>query len=881
MDREDVRPGRGADAVGGWLQRCLLVLVAFLPMAGHAADYTTGPLPGWVVPVAPGKADGAKLGQGSDGVAFLLTDTQILADRHDRERYHRVVSEALDAHGVEAIANIQIPFDPSYQKLVLHSLDVIRHGRVISQLHTAKMRVIQREAGLEERIYDGTRTLAIFLDDVRPGDVVDYSYVMSGRNPVFGGRDFGTYELQFGLPVARVHARLLVPVGASLKLASRHTAMKPRVTVHDGLRDYTWDVVDPPVLTVEAGAPAWYSPFAQVSWSQFDDWGQVVDWALPLYRTPDTLDAALQAQVDRIARTESTPAGRMLAALRLVQGEVRYLGVEIGPNSHAPNPPTQVYARRFGDCKDKTLLTVTLLRHLGIDAWPALVNTDLQRGVAEQLPSPGVFDHVLVLARVDGKDWWIDPTRNTQMADLAHLSQDHFDLALVVAPGGRALTAMKRAAPDASRRELHATYDASHGFDTPVRFTMKTVASGDVGEALRNAFASNSLAELQKNFLNFYAGYYPHIGEAGALAMRDDPTANRVTVDENYMIHAMSAPADDGRGRVALLHFPELARAMNAPDTPIRTAPLQVSYPLDLSQQTEVLLPNAWPVKTMTTRVDDPAFRFERSIRRDGLRLLITDHFQSLTDEVPAAQMPRYLDDLARARKVLAFRFWWNPALQPGAARGSWIDHMNWLMALLAVGMAAGWAWLAARVYRYDPEPAPAGDRRLAGFAGWLVVLGLVLGFRLVMATAALWHMGGALAIERWTALTTFGAPTYNALWAPLLLFELAGNLGGWVFTLLVLALFLKRRSSFPRVAMLVLVSGVLLQCVDLALSAQMPTLKATEKDIATIVRAVIGVSLWSAYLIRSQRVKATFVVRHRTVEPPELPDMADPAVAG
>ena len=171
-------------------------------------------------------------------------------------------------------------------------------------------------------------------------------------------------------------------------------------------------------------------------------------WAKPLYRVPASLDRPLQSVVERIARAEPSPAGRMLAALRLVQGEVRYLGVEIGQNSHAPNPPALVFARRFGDCKDKTLLTLTLLQHLGIEARAALVNTDLQRGVADQLPNPGAFDHVLVRAHVDGKTWWIDPTRRVQNADLARdrygnpfIEVELDELPAGVAPGRAVITA--------------------------------------------------------------------------------------------------------------------------------------------------------------------------------------------------------------------------------------------------------------------------------------------------------------------------------------------------------------------------------------------------------------------------------------------------------
>src|SRR5690606_12491954 len=124
---------------------------------------------------------------------------------------------------------------------------------------------------------------------------------------------------------------------------------------------------------------------------------------------PDELETSIESEIKRIASTETSDEGRLLAALRFVQGEIRYLGVEVGPGSHAPSPPDQVLARRLGDCKDKTLLTVTLLDRLGIEAHPPLVATGLRRAIAQRLPSPGAFDHVIVLAKLDGQFIWLDP----------------------------------------------------------------------------------------------------------------------------------------------------------------------------------------------------------------------------------------------------------------------------------------------------------------------------------------------------------------------------------------------------------------------------------------------------------------------------------------
>ncbi|MGC1551111.1 MAG: DUF3857 domain-containing protein [Rhodanobacter sp.] len=877
--------------MAGWLMTVLIGgLVALMPVTGHTTEYTVGPAPAWVVPTTPGVSGADQVSQGSDGVAYLLTDTQMLAGDQQRVTYHRLVSTALNASGVDSVANIQIPFDPSYQTLVLHAINIVRDGRVIPKLAKARIQVIQREAELEARIYDGAKTVNVFLDDVRVGDTIDYAYSTTGRNPVFKGLDFGTMWLQFGTPVARIHTRLLLPLNKSVTFAEQNTAIKAVVSEHDGLRDYVWDVVDPPALTIEKGAPDWYLPFARVAWSEFPDWAAVARWAQPLYQVPATLSPALQVQVNRIAKTETTPTGQMLAALRLVQSEVRYLGVEIGQNSHAPNAPAVVFTRRFGDCKDKTLLTLTLLEHLGIEAHAALVNTRLQRGLTDVLPNPSAFDHVLVQANIEGKIWWIDPTRPTQQADLDNLFQPDFGLALIVGPGTQGLTDMKRSeAASSASRSLYALFDASAGFDKPVPYTVETTTKGESAEWLRATLSSINRVDLQKNYLNFYANNYPHITVAAPLQVRDDEQSNSIIIGETYVIADMSSPSDDDKRRVAGIHMPDIVRVLRDPEVTIRKSPLRLAYPLDVSQRTEVLLPGEWPIKPSSTTIDDPAFRFEQTEKLRGRRLIITDHFQGLTDEVPAKDMARYLGNLARARAVAGYELSWGKPVATttisSGAKASALDRMNWPVALLALGMFGFWTWLAVVTYRYDPTPSNTQDNRWVGIDGWLLVLAVVLALKPLVYGYSLTKLVNLMSIDKWSVLTTYGSSRYSALWAPVLLFELAAALAQLVFSLLVLLLFFQRRSSFPRLALLLLLAAIVLRVSDHMLVSLLHVTKGASTYIEEMVGSVIGVAIWSAYLLLSQRVKSTFVRRYRvSAAPPlspSLPQAVDRTSAG
>src|SRR5207237_6759909 len=91
---------------------------------------------------------------------------------------------------------------------------------------------------------------------------------------------------------------------------------------------------------------------------------------------------------------------------------VRYTGVEFGESSLVPQFASETLKRRYGDCKDKATLLVTMLRSAGIPANLALLNSGPRRDIDTNLPGIGMFDHVIVYvpASTTDSDLGVDAT---------------------------------------------------------------------------------------------------------------------------------------------------------------------------------------------------------------------------------------------------------------------------------------------------------------------------------------------------------------------------------------------------------------------------------------------------------------------------------------
>ena len=684
--------------------------------AAAAADYRIGATPAWVKPVpfdsaAHPQADAANVAYGT---RFDLVDDQVRLGPGSRARFHHVVSEAVTAKGIDDLSHREIEVDPSWESLTISQLDVIRDGKRVSRLREMQVKVLQRERDLESRIYDGRKQVALDLSDIRVGDIVEFAYVRSGMNPVFQGHHAGDFDMQWQVPVAHLHRRLSTASGLNMRVARSTGAAAPQVSQAEGFDERVWDARDVPALRMEAAVPHAFNPYPWVEWTDFASWGDVARWAEPLYQVPARPSPGLRAAVDAVAQESSDGEARILAVLRLVQQQVRYLGVEIGAGTHAPSAPDVVYARRWGDCKEKALLMVTMLRSLGIDASPALVNTDRRSDIEHDLPNTGSFDHVIARVHFNGVDYWLDPTRSPQQGTLATISQPDYARALVLDGRSTALTHMPANTVAAHAREVQVDVDSRGGLDKPVKYDVRTTYRGFSADMVRDDMGNGERGELQRRYVNFYATAYPGIQVAAPFDVQDDPRANTVVVTEHYTIKDFW-PADGKGAHQAWFHVPEIDNELKSPEEPIRTMPLSLHGPQSVRENVRVQLPLAWPDRQFDRAVTNDAFKLSKSVRvRD--RLLTTDYLLEITkDRVDASAVATLVADTSRAQDLLGYSLSTAKADTPvlGIAGLTWPRIADGL-AMLAL-VAFGWVLRRATPVPVGSAgtapPAPVGRR--------------------------------------------------------------------------------------------------------------------------------------------------------------------------
>ena len=584
------------------------------PASGQLANSAvkTGAPPAWVEIIELDSAAAARSNQEEGGQVLNLIDTQI--NVASEESHFHIVKEITSEAGVQRGANLEFSWDPSYQELVIHRITIHRATERIDRLDPSRFKIIQQETDLSRQIYNGELSAVLFLEDVRVGDRIEYDYTLRGRNPSVNGRCSETLLLGWPMPVARQRIRLLWPEGRRLNFALHGANYKPEVRHHDAIDDYIWDVRQEPAVVVEDQIPSWFAPYPWLQINEFTNWSEVAAWATGLFVTTNLEAPGLQSEIANLKQPGQTAEQTVQRALEFVQNNVRYLGIEFGPNSYRPTDPAKVLQQRFGDCKDKAFLLCTLLRGLGYDVSPVLVATAFRQTLPDLLPAPHDFDHAIVRVVAGGNTYWLDPTRYYQHGPIAQRYRPSYSFGLLVKGGITNLIAFPSFnAGTASTVTKEVFRVGAQKMSTGL--TVTTTFNGFDAEWIRAVLDAQGRERVAKSYLNDYAQRYPGATPARPMAVEDSPDSDAITINEYYTITNFWALSADKQFYVCQFYPLGIHTWLAKPATTVRSMPMELSFPRLRLVETRIDLPRLFKLSNLTNTIEGPAAKlhFERT----------------------------------------------------------------------------------------------------------------------------------------------------------------------------------------------------------------------------------------------------------------------------
>lgn len=385
-----------------------------------------------------------------------------------------------------------------------------------------------------------------------PGTVFGYTSTIEGRT-VFTQE---TNPFQDDLPALVSRYTLTLPSGwRASGVIFNYSKVEPTVAG----TTYTWELRNLAPIEREAAGPSlsalaprlaisyYPAPGTQFSGRTFETWSDVARWMSEIEDPQANNDEAIAAKARELTAGASTELEKIQAIGRYVQN-IRYISIQtdVGRGGgYRPRLATEVFAKAYGDCKDKANLMRSMLRTLKIESYLVSIYSGDPTFVRAEWPSPAQFNHCIIAIKVGdqtqaatiarhprlGRLLIFDPTdENTPVGDLPHHEQG--SLALIDSVESSELMQMPVTPPEANR--LERTAEVTLARDGSITATLSDRASGREAVQLRRVFNWRSRPDFLKAVEHWIGAGIRGGAKLGRVEPVDNHNEGRFAVDVEF-----------------------------------------------------------------------------------------------------------------------------------------------------------------------------------------------------------------------------------------------------------------------------------------------------------------------------------------------------------
>jgi hypothetical protein len=288
--------------------------------------------------------------------------------------------------------------------------------------------------------------------------------------------------------------------------------------------------------------------------------------------------------------------------------------------------------------------------------------------------------------------------------------------------------------------------------------------------------------------------------------------------------------------------------------------PVSLNFPCTLQYTLSIHFPEDWPVEMKELHIKNSSYQFDYTFEIRGNIHVYKYYFKSFRDNIPAKDFDQYNADYKEIDKCLSLWFSKTDAIpdKPNNKGYNPVTNLNWQTIWLSFFLGVLLTILFNHLNRKS-KPSEQGMNTALPIGGWAMFLGISLILRLIIQ-GYYFMSQGYYEISSWNNLGINGGAGLQGIFIA----ELIVSLFSLAATLAIIYWFFKKRDIFPGMMIYYVTSLVIAQLVLLVIYYnvhQRFDLTSVKAATATqLFRTIIYAAVWSAYVIRSERVRHTFV---------------------
>ncbi len=349
-------------------------------------------------------------------IRLQLVDGAVLASAHN-ESCVLHLRPFSDVH-----SNASVVFSKFNPLTNLQACTLVPHEGGYDTLPVKK--IVTKNLVNQEVFYDDYQEKSFIFPVVESGSRTVLKYEETLTEPRF----LGLYYFGAELPVESSVFKIIADTAIHLAFGQFHLdqlGQKLEATTHEekGVRVYQWSAREVPAHQNEPQSPALgyraahlipyitsvsselANPPSLPNVAALHQW-----YASLLPRTITSQTSPLRRLTDSLTATAKTSQKKAERIFKWVQTYVQYIAFEDGYGGLIPRSPDTTLYRRYGDCKDMSLLLVAMLNQSGLQAFPAWVGTRKLPYQYAQIPTPIADNHMVAALKLGRETIFLDAT---------------------------------------------------------------------------------------------------------------------------------------------------------------------------------------------------------------------------------------------------------------------------------------------------------------------------------------------------------------------------------------------------------------------------------------------------------------------------------------
>ncbi len=428
------------------------------------------------------------------GALIILKDYRMTIDEKGQSRLIlRILGKVFTREAMLDYSQIPLGYNSFYEQPELNYARVIHSDGTIREVpkDAVQIKTTPESEGLQ---YTDSRYLSFALSGMEVGAAFDYQLTFTQKVPIIEGEWYDNHMFGYLLrnlsspfvpridPTLTSKYTLFVPKGSKFTYhmySSHSEPVKKSIGAQD---EYIWVLTDLPSVKMEEGMPSLSKITPILVAGSVKSWSDIDKWASGKISASVEITDEIRKRATELVTGKYSELDKIKAISDFIRKDIQYIYADLDRGGYTPHPAGEILKSKYGDCKDKSILLIAMLKAVGIEAFPAMINPFPYDELCD-IPLP-LFTHMITFIPCAGKEIWLDMTSGvTPFPELFFPDQGRMAF-IVDGKGGKLIRT-----PADDQNKNYSVFNLNASFSGgKVIISMKTDARGMQSDMLKSVF---------------------------------------------------------------------------------------------------------------------------------------------------------------------------------------------------------------------------------------------------------------------------------------------------------------------------------------------------------------------------------------------------------